>query len=337
MNRFDPIEPLIEIMDSKKPGLAFDPESDFSAWREAAHKKLTELTGYDRFEKVDPEVKIEYEREYGIHTEIRFTMMTEKACEMPCHLLIPKGVQNPPLLVCLQGHGTGMHVSMGRAKYDRDKKSIAGGRDFAVQAIARGMAALCVEQRGFGERKESLDEMAPQCHVPTMTELLLGRTTIGARVWDISRALTAVQDNFDGIDFARIYITGNSGGGTASYYAACLESRIKALMPSCSVSSYRYSIATMKHCVCNHIPHIREYFEMGDLAGLLAPRPMLVVAGRHDKTFPLDGVLDAYEKIEAVYKALGYEDKCALVIGEEGHRPYPDLAWPKFMEMTGEG
>ena len=319
-------------MDSKKPALEFDPKSDFATWRKAAYKKLVGLTGYDKFKKVDPEFAVEYERGYDTHREVRFTIMTEKACEMPCHLLIPNEVKNPPLMVCLQGHSTGMHNSMGRVKFARDEKSIEGGRDFAVQAVAHGMAALCVEQRGFGERKENPEAENPECHVPSMTEILLGRTTLGARVWDVSRALDAVEEKFREIDSDRVYIMGTSGGGTASYYAACLESRIKGLIPSCAVSSYRYSIATMKHCVCNHIPHIREYFELGDLAGLIAPKPMVIIAGRNDTTFPLDGVLDAYEKIRMIYNFLGCGENCALLIGEEGHKFYPELAWPKFME-----
>lgn len=333
MNKFDPINPLLEMMDEKKPDMEYTPQTDYGTWRKAAYEKLVELTGYNRFIKVDSELKVEYEWDFDTHKEIRFTMMTEKYCEMPCHLLIPKAEKNPPLMVCLQGHGTGMHVSMGRVKFKRDKKSIAGGRDFAVQAVAHGMAALCIDQRGFGERKENIDIEGPECHVPTMTELLLGRTTIGARVWDISRALDVVGEQFTDIDMEKVYVMGNSGGGTASYYTACLESRIKALMPSCAVSSYRYSIAIMKHCVCNHVPHIREFFEMGDLAGLIAPKPMVIIAGRHDTTFPLNGVLDAHKKIEEVYSLMGCGENCTLLIGEAGHQFYPELAWPKFMEL----
>ena len=332
MHKYDPLMPVIDIMDKTEPALSFNPGNDFDEWKSKAYAKLCELTGYDRFIKVDAQYKAEYRHEHEGYTEIRFTMMTEASCEMPCHLLIPKGVKRPPLMVCLQGHGTGMHVSMGRVKYARDKKSREGGRDFAVQAIAHGMAALCIEQRGFGERKQDPDEIMPQCHIPAMSEILMGRTLIGARVWDVSRALDVIEQEFPEIDSDKVYIVGNSGGGTASYYTACLEPRIKALMPSCAVSSYRYSIAIMKHCVCNHIPHIREFFEMGDLAGLIAPRPMVVVAGRYDKTFPLDGVLDAHAKISAIYKHLGCEQKAPLVIGEQGHQFYPGLAWPKFLE-----
>jgi hypothetical protein len=72
---------------------------------------------------------------------------------------------------------------------------------------------------------------------------------------------------------------------------------------------------------------------MGDLAGLIAPRPMVVVAGRYDKTFPLDGVLDAHAKISTIYKHLGYEQNAPLVIGEQGHQFYPELAWPNFLEL----
>ncbi len=334
MHKYDPLMPIIDIMDKTEPALSFNADNDFDEWKSAVYAKLSELTGYDRFIKVDPEYKVEYTHESEDYTEIRFTMKTEASCVMPCHLFIPKKVEKPPLMVCLQGHGTGMHVSMGRVKYANDKKSIKGGRDFAVQALAHGMAALCVEQRGFGERKNDPDEKSPQCHVPAMAEILVSRTLIGARAWDISRALDVVAQEFTEIDSDNIYITGNSGGGTASYYTACLEPRIKALMPSCAVSSYRYSIAIMKHCVCNHIPHSREFFEMGDLACLIAPRPMVVVAGRYDKTFPLDGVLDAHEKISAIYKHLGCEQNAPLVIGEQGHQFYPELAWPKFMELV---
>ena len=267
MHRFDPIEPLIHIMDETKPELSFFPQEDYETWKTKAYNKLIELTGYDKFSKANPEVKIEYVHEYEGHKEIRFTMKTEEHCEMPCHLLVPKDIVKPPLMVCLQGHSTGMHISMGKVKYENDKKSIDGGRDFAIQAVNHGMAALCVEQRGFGERKEHPESGNYECYVPTMTEILNGRTTVGARVWDVARALDVIEDEFPEVDMERVFIIGTSGGGTSAYYTACIEERIKALIPSCSLSSYRYSIGIMKHCVCNHIPHIRQYFEMGRFGG----------------------------------------------------------------------
>ena len=74
---------------------------------------------------------------------------------------------------------------------------------------------------------------------------------------------------------------------------------------------------------------------MGDLAGLIAPRPLVVVAGREDEIFPIRGVEETFETIRQIYRAAGAADRCSLVVGSEGHRFYADLAWPVFRELSG--
>ena len=127
---------------------------------------------------------------------------------------------------------------------------------------------------------------------------------------------------------------GNSGGGTATWHAAALEKRLFAAMPSCAFNLYRRSIIAMDHCICNHIPHILEYMEMPDLAMLTAPTPVVIVCGREDGIFPLDGVLEGYETVKAAYRAAGVPERCRLVIGEGGHRFYPDEGWAAYAELT---
>jgi len=80
---------------------------------------------------------------------------------------------------------------------------------------------------------------------------------------------------------------------------------------------------------------VLKYFEMGDLAGLIAPRPFVVVTGAQDPIFPLAGVKQAFAAAEALYKAAGAEDKIKLVVGPEGHRFYAQQAWPVFRELSG--
>ena len=123
------------------------------------------------------------------------------------------------------------------------------------------------------------------------------------------------------------------GGGTAAYYVSALDERITACAPSCSVCNYEDSIAAMPHCICNHVPSIRKYFEMGDLACLIAPRKMVVAAGQTDDIFPIEGTKKAFEKIKRIYYEAGAKDNCALVIGEGGHYNYADLIWEKLHEM----
>ena len=121
---------------------------------------------------------------------------------------------------------------------------------------------------------------------------------------------------------------GESGGGTATLYAAAVDDRISVAMPICAVCTYKHSIAAMHHCVCNFVPGIAKYFDMCDITGLIAPRKLVVVNGRYDNIFPDEGVRETYEETKRLYKAAGVPDNCALVTGEGGHRFYADAAWP---------
>ena len=291
-------------------------------------------------EKVPLNTRIEREEENELFRETRFVFTSDKNADVPCHLLVPKEGKAPfPVVICLQGHTSGMHISLGRTKSEADEKTIKeGDRDFALQVIREGYAALVMEQRCFGERQDRRPEehrhSAPNCRHASMTALLLGRTMIGERVWDVSRAIDALAE-FPEIDTNRVGCMGNSGGGTITYFAACLEPRIRIAMPSCYVCTFRDSIGTIDHCECNYIPGILKYFEMGDLAGLIAPRPLIVVAGREDNIFPIKGVEETFATISEIYAAAGAPGNCRLVVGEEGHRFYADLAWLVFRELAG--
>jgi len=318
--------------------LGFDPERDFPTWRQEVDAKLRELIGVLP-ERVPLNIRKEYERENELFRETRFLFSAEALADVPCHLLIPQKSQAPfPVVICLQGHSTGMHISLGRPKYEGDEEDIAGGRDFALQAVREGYAALVMEQRCFGERKDSRPSnratFGSTCHHAAMTALLLGRTMIGERAWDVSRAIDALQE-FPEIDTDRIGCMGNSGGGTITYFASCLDERISIAMPSCYVCTFRDSIGMVDHCADNYIPGILRYFEMGDLACLIAPRPLVVVAGRQDDIFPIGGVKETFHTIQQVYRLAGVADRCRLVVGEGGHRFYADLAWPVFRELAG--
>ena len=78
-----------------------------------------------------------------------------------------------------------------------------------------------------------------------------------------------------------------------------------------------------------------KYFEMQDLACLLAPKKLVIVNGAKDTIFPLEAAKKAFETVKKIYAAAGVPDNCAHVIGAEGHRFYADDAWPVFKKLTG--
>ena len=134
------------------------------------------------FKSCDTKFRVEYKEDRGDFMETRFDFQSEDGFYVPCHFLSPKNVSGHlPLVVCLAGHGTGMHLNLGRAKYPQDEEKLKLiDRATAIRAVKEGYCALVKEQRCFGELGGT--EKGADCTVSSMAALLIGRTTIGERV-----------------------------------------------------------------------------------------------------------------------------------------------------------
>ncbi len=322
-----------QILKTLTPRCRYDGSQPFETWQAQARKTLSALLGLSEIPKGEIRPQIEWQREEESFTETRFSLQTEPGYDSPMHLLLPKGRKKPPVVICVQGHSTGMHISLGRPKYEGDEEDIAGDRDCALQAIHQGYAALTIEQRAFGECGG--DEKGPHCAQPAATALILGRTLIGERVHDIMCAIDMLEAGYFDVDASCIAITGNSGGGTASIYAAAMDTRLAASMPSCAFTSFYASIGVSLHCMCNYIPGVARDFDMGDLCALIAPRPLVLIAAEKDKSFPLTQAKEQVVLAQRVYDGLQAPEKCRLIAAPGGHRYYANLAWPAFNEITG--
>ena len=325
------------IIENITPSLRYCGRENFADWQKSARGELSRLLGMHNIKRAENlNFNIEYKDQYEEYTEYRFTVESEVGYVFPSVMRVPTGFNGKlPVMICLQGHSTGMHISLGKPIYANDKKSISGGdRDFCVRAVKEGFVAVAVEQRNFGECGSN-ENGSPNCHVSSMSAIINGRTTIGERVHDVSCVIDAILENFDFIDDKKIMLMGNSGGGTATYYAACLDERISLAMPSCAVCTFKHSIVAMPHCVCNFVPNIARYFDMGDLGGLIAPRKLIVVNGKYDPIFPDEGVRESFCETKRLYEAAGAPENAALVTGDGEHRFYADPAWKKLHEMVG--
>jgi dienelactone hydrolase len=167
-----------------------------------------------------------------------------------------------------------------------------------------------------------------------MQALLLGRTLLAQRVFDVDRGIDYLARRGDA-DMHRLGVMGNSGGGTTTLFSAALLPRVRLAMPSCYFCTFRDSIMSMYHCVCNYVPGLLRYAEMADIMGLFAPKPLVIVAGERDPIFPIAGVRESFKKLKAIYRAAGAADRCHLVVGPGGHRFYAARAWPQMQRELG--
>lgn len=321
------------LVAAAKGMLSYDSSRDYGRWKDQVEKKLTELLGMDVIAENACTLQIETEEpvECASYRSIRFCYESEKENPVPAHLLIPnQGKEKYPLAIVLQGHTTGYHISVGEKIYEGDEAFLPNS-SYALQAVENGFAALCIEQRGMGSvrsRRYPGPGGVHQCSFTAMRAINLGRTVIGERVWDVSRGIDAMEKlALPEIDLDKIMILGNSGGGTASFYAACLEKRIQYAACGCSFCSYKGSILDILHCVCNNIPKASRYFEMEDLTCLIAPRHLTVLAGQKDEIFPMEAVKQSYATAQKIFEKAGAAQNCSLVVMPEGHLWCPDYAW----------
>ncbi len=320
------------------PALQYDGKKDFAAWRKEVREKLMELSGINNIAKnaCPLNVEIEKEEQKEGYKQIRFTFESEKGAIVPCYLLVPDtGKKKYPLAITLQGHSSGVHNSIAEPKEGENPDYAMGRGKFAVQAAQNGYAALAIEQRGMGERRPSAphQKAANMCEYTAHIAMLLGRTIVGERMWDVSKAIDAVAA-FDCVDTEKVLITGNSGGGTMSFYAACYDERIQLSVPSCAFCTYEDSIMNWYHCSCNFIPHAYEWFEMQDLSCLIAPRNLILVNGSQDAIFPIDGARKGFETVKKCYEAMGAVDKCQMLETPKGHWWCEDLVWEAINAET---
>ncbi len=307
------------------PAMCFDPTADFADWQSHLRERLVGVLALPAGPHGSLDSRVDRLEENEQYTLDRVAFTAEPGERVPGYLLTPRNGQPPyPVMICLQGHSPGMHISVGRAKTEADRKSIAGGRDIAVQAVAHGWAALAIEQRGFGERAEE----GVTCRDASLRALHCGRPITGGRVLDVMRAIDFIKTRPE-LDQQRVGCMGNSAGGTITFYAACVDPRIRLAVVSCSFCPFADSwLALPPRCACGYLPGIYAVADMPDLAGLIAPRHLLVVAASQDNLAPVESVRRGFATALAAFKAAGTPNHARLVIVDGGHQFYPDAAWP---------
>jgi dienelactone hydrolase len=323
---FSSLAPVKELYESLERRLSFHAKSheEWRRWNEDFRAKLRELLGGFPEEKCDLAAEIvETVEEEGLIRE-KVVFQSEEKVSVPAYVLVPKGISKPaPTVVALHGHGRGKVDISFHPETPEEKNRAEGMVNYAYgrRMAEHGYITFIPDQSCFGERMEQQDRDKNKLwscrHVAVCYEMF-GKTVLGQRVWDVMRSIDYLETRPE-VDANRIACVGCSGGGTATLFSAALEERIKVAIVSGYFNTFRDCIMAMDHCECNYVPGILKYGEMYDVAGLIAPRPLLVESGTEDPIFPVQGSKFAYEKLEPVYELLGVPERLDRDIFEGGH------------------
>lgn len=147
-----------------------------------------------------------------------------------------------------------------------------------------------------------------------------GYTPAGVEAWNSMRALDYLETRPE-VDKSRLGITGISGGGAYSWWTAALDERIKVAVPTAGIATLKNHVldgSVEGHCDCMFMVNTYRW-DFDRVAALLAPRPLLIANTDKDTIFPLDGVVEIYNKTRALYRTLGKEENIGLHIAEGPH------------------
>ena len=130
--------------------------------------------------------------------------------------------------------------------------------------------------------------------------------------------LLAQRDEVDG---EKLGVTGTSGGGAVTWWIAAGDERVKAAAPSCgttTLESHIYDRVIDGHCDCMWWPNSRMW-DLADVGGLIAPRPLLIASADRDGIFPILSIRKVHTQLELLYGMLGKKEQLKLVETPGGH------------------
>ncbi len=302
------------------------------SWQTTLRETLMRLLGRLPEKPATPDVQLIETVETPEFTRQLIVVQTAPGEYMPCYVLLPHAPRPASkTIIALHGHGTwGAKGIVGIADSPVEAEFIRQlNYDYARQFAARGHLVFAPVLRGFAERMEprpTVEAGSPDgpmwlssCREVALNAILCGTTLLGLRVWDVMRLVDYVATRPD-VNMETLACAGLSGGGTVTLFATALDLRIRRAIVSGYLNTFRTSIMSIDHCSCNYIPGLVQVAEMPDLAGLIAPRPLLVESGLHDPIYPVEGTRQALDELRTVYRCFGAEDRLESDIFEGEHR-----------------
>lgn len=303
------------------PPLHFKGKSreDHRAWRRAFRRAIVRELGPTP-EPVPLRPEVVERREFDDYTLEKVVFDSDEFSSVPAWVARPAGVPRRaklPGVLCAHGHGIGKDGAMGTREEGYHKT-------FGVELARRGFVTIAPDWRTFGERADS-DEWVRRpsrdgCNVAYLAMGYFGYHLLNLNISDARRTLDYLC-GLPEVDERRIGCMGCSFGGTMTTYVSALDRRVKAAVIVCYISTLQDAMTDRRgnFCGSQYMPGLRKHGDIADVAGLIAPRPLMVQIGSDDQCFIEADALKAYRHVERIYRAAGARDRLVLDHFEGGH------------------
>ena len=342
VNAYDAVQAMLAAMPARLQ-FSGSTQADYCAWR--SHLLPAYLASLGPWpESVPLQPELAEETDCGSHRRLRLYYNSSPGVTVPAYLLLPKslaaGERRPALIAC-HGHGDGIYndgkddlVGLGLDDPDRAASIRSQNLDYAKQAVELGYVVIVPDWLPFGERRapaEWVREGRDPCNVVCMAWQYLGYTLLAQNIWDGMRAVDILAARPE-VDPSRIGVIGLSYGGTMTMHLAINDPRLKVAVISGYISTVRGDAITMRgaanFCGSQHLPGLLRYGDIPDLAGLIAPKPLLAQAGQKDSCFIIEDVRPAVQRLQAIYEAAGCAERLTYDEHPYEHSWHGAQAWP---------
>jgi cephalosporin-C deacetylase-like acetyl esterase len=245
------------------------------------------------------------EKTVAAHPE-EIVYQSEKGIRVPGRLFWPEGEGPHPAVVFVHGQGNEGAATSG----------------WPQKLVGAGLVVLTIDFRGIGETAPPLHRdgghpydaflLGSQANI-SRSALYVGRSLFGMRVADVMQGTAYLRSRSD-ID--GVSVVGTGAGGLLALYAGALDDEIQSVAVHRGLYAYRPLIAHpfYSHPFSLFLPGVLKSYDLGDIAGLVAPRPLLVVnpVDEADRPANVEAVAAEYRIAREVYSALGGPDKLTV-------------------------
>ena len=323
---------------------------DFEAWQIATRARLFDLLGLSIMDCAPIEVReLDRVQISGGIVRTHAMLQVEHNVWMPFYLLEPQAPRldahgRKRCYICPHGHqGAGAASVAGVTGVPAVDDAVRKfNYDYGLRLARMGYVTVCPDARGWGYRRDwkgqGDDEnsfLRGTCLNQARMAEPLGLTVAGLNAWDNMRLIDYLESRGD-IAMDDLGCFGFSGGGYMTLYLAALDPRVRKAF----VSGYLYGVDdSLLHlngnCSCNYVPGLWRLLDMGDIASLIAPRPLLVQSCEGDHLNGARGLANVDEQLDIVrdaYELVGHADDLSHEVCPGGHhlgvaRLAEDIEW----------